>query len=218
MLPLLFTIAAATSSPTVPPPGVYRYEAFVSGKSAGKAALTVSVVGTGIKLEERSDARTPTGTSSATSMTQLDATLLPIAYHASYTVLDQKMDAAVSFLDRTATVTAGTDTRSFPLGGSSKLFVILDSSLVSGFFILPAQIKALAGADATVLTPGSGGSGFLTVIGGDSPSRPANVPADDVSISFAGDAPFIEWYDPKTMLVDEVLAPGQSLILQRHRY
>ncbi|GAC1360276.1 MAG: hypothetical protein NVSMB31_20440 [Vulcanimicrobiaceae bacterium] len=215
MLALLLTLAASTTTPAVPPAAVYRYDAYISGRIAGKSSITMSGYNAGVKLEERSDARTPTGSSSAVSVMQLDAQLKPALYRASFMVLDEKMDVSVTFADRVATVAAGSDTRTFPLGGSSKLFAIIDSSLVSGFFMLPAQMNALANADSTVLTPGSGGTGFLTVIGGDRPSRPSDVPAEDASISFAGDAPFIEWYNPKTLVVDQVLAPGQSLILKR---
>ncbi|GAC1658688.1 MAG: hypothetical protein NVS9B12_11290 [Vulcanimicrobiaceae bacterium] len=125
------------------------------------------------------------------------------------------MKAAVAISGREATITAGTDKRTILLGGSSKAFIVLDAALVSGFFVLPAQMRAYADADTTVLVPGTGESTFLDVIAGNKPARPTDVPQTDASLSFAGEAPFVEWYDPHTLLVDQISLPGQNLTIKR---
>lgn len=213
MLPLFLTLALDAANVVVPPPGSYRYNATVSGKSAGTSLLLVSKTDQGIKIEERGETNSELVTSKQNSTMLLDGSLVPTYYTASYQQFDQKMNAVVTFADRNATVTAGTDVKQIPLGGSSKSFIILDSSSVAGFFILPAQMRAMANGDTTVVVPGAGTSGFLDVIPDNKPQRPASVPPGDASVSFAGETPFVEWYDPATFVPDEVDMPGQNLVI-----
>ena len=212
-------LSAALDSAAIlaPAPGSYRYEAFINGKTVGKNRLTLIQTANGIKIDESSTANLETGDSKAATTMLLDPNLNITAYTGTYTALDATMKAVVEFNGREATITAGHDKQTIPLGGSSKGFVILDSALVSGFFMLPAQMRANANGDSTVLVPGTGGSAFIDVIPGDKPARPADVPQRDASLSFAGDGPFVEWYDPQTLIVDEVALPGQNLIIKRKR-
>lgn len=216
-LPLFLSVGLDAAGVRTPPPGTHRYEAFMSAKSVGKSTVTLARTDTGTKVDERSEAHLPTGDSTSDSTMNLDGALSPTAYKASYTVQDSKMDVVVTFGNREATMTEGTDVKTFPLGGSSKSFVVFDTTMASGFFLLPAQMRVLADADTTALVPGTGVATFLNPIPDNKPLRPAEVPAGDASLSIAGELPFVEWYDPQTLLVDEVQIPGQGLVVKRLR-
>lgn len=221
MLPFFLTLALDAASPALPPAGTYRYDATVAGAKAGGATLNVTGKAGGLSIAERATGASDDSDVAIDDVLELDASLMPVAYRAAYKVHDrvldhmQQMQVAVSFATRAASVAAGGDVREFALGGTSKAFVILDSSAVAGFFVLPAQMRAFGGADTTVLVPGLGAEKFLNVIPGDKPARPAGLPAADVSISFAGQAPFVEWYDPLTLVPDRIDVPGASLTLAR---
>ena len=216
MLPLFLTLALDSAMP-MPPAGTYRYQAFINNKSVGGSTVTVSPDAPGTKIVESSASHLPTGDTRTNSTLLLDASLVPAIYTASYKVQDDSMLASVSFNGRSATVTAGTDQRTFQMGGSSKNFVIIDSGTMSGFLMLPAQMKAWNDADATALIPGVGSEAFLSVLRDVPQQRPGTIPAADVSLSLAGEAPFVEWYDPNTLVVDEVEIPGQNLRITRRR-
>ena len=214
---LAFVLAAALDSSVaaMPQPGSYHYEAFSNGKIVGSNTITVSQTPAGTKLMEYGSAHLETGDSKAESTMLLDSNLMLAGYTGNYNALDEQMKAIVTIGDRKATIAAGDDVRSVQLGGSSKGFIILDSAMVSGFFALPAQMRAYKNADTTVLIPGTGSSAFIDVIPDDKPKRPADVPENDASLSFAGEAPFVEWYDPTTLVVDEIQLPGQNLTIRR---
>ncbi|MDQ6931285.1 MAG: hypothetical protein M3126_11550 [Candidatus Eremiobacteraeota bacterium] len=217
MLAFMLTVALNSAAVTLPPVGTYRYEAFINGKIIGKSSLTVSKTPAGTKIDESANIDLETGSSKAETSMILDNEATVSGYQAAYTTLERTMKLAVTFDRRDAIMATGTDKQTVPLGGSSKGFVILDAALVSGFFALPAQMRAFGGGDTTVLVPGTGQSTFLSTIGGDTPVRPADVPKSDASLSFAGEAPFVEWFDPHTLVADEVLLPGENLIIKQRR-
>lgn len=217
MLPLILTLALDGAAALSPPAGAYRYDAIIDRKSAGRTTVTLANTPQGTKLEEYGESHLPAGDTYTHSTLVLDANLIPGAYRASYKIQDEQMQVVVAFENRSATVTAGSDVRTFALGGSSKSFVILDASMASGFLMLPSQMRAFKDADTTALVPGLGVVTFLSVLQGVTPLRPDRVPPRDVSVSFAGEAPFVEWYDPATLIVDEVDVPGQNLALVRRR-
>lgn len=221
MLPFVLTLALDGAPVVMPAAATYHYNAFVSGARAGGSTLIVTKTAAGLKIDEHSNSDTPDAEVATVSSLDVDGTLMPSAYSASYKVRDKALDQqqtmalAVTFAGREATVQAGNDVRTFALGGSSKTFIVMDSSAVSGFFLLPAQMRALNNGDTTALVPGLGSLRFLDVIPGDKPARPADVPAADASLSFAGDAPFIEWYDPTTLVADQINVPGINLVIKR---
>ncbi|PZR55997.1 MAG: hypothetical protein DLM50_09255 [Candidatus Meridianibacter frigidus] len=216
-LPLAFSLALDSAAPSVPPPARYQYEGFIDGKTVGNNSLTLKRGPDEYIVDEKADAHLPTGDQSAATHMTLDNQLRPTDYSATYTVFDEPAKATVSFSDRVATMVMGSDTKTIPMGGSSRSFIVLDTSLVSGYFLLPAQVRAFAGADLTAIIPGQGGSAFLNVIPNDRPARPSDVPAGDVSISFAGEIPFVEWYEPSTLILDELSMPVQNLVVKRRR-
>ncbi len=215
MVALVFAAALSASAP--PPAGTYRYDAASGPKTVGSCTITVQAAPSGLLIEERSVAHLPTGDSGAHSFLTLDRDLRPTRYVADYAVQDQKMQTKVDFAQGLARVVTGAQSRDFPLGGSSKAFVVLDATMMSGFFMLPAQAGTLAFGDATAIVPGLASATYINLIPGNVPARPTDVPAKDASISFAGETPFVEWYDPVTNVVDEVSIPGQDLSVRRKR-
>jgi hypothetical protein len=60
------------------------------------------------------------------------------------------------------------------------------------------------------------GQGFpLTVDAALKPVRPATVPASDEAMSFNSMVQITLWYDPKTLVVDEVDVPTQGVTVKR---
>ncbi|GAC1499100.1 MAG: hypothetical protein NVS1B14_02410 [Vulcanimicrobiaceae bacterium] len=216
MVALVFAAALIAAS-AVPPAGTYRYDAASGQKTVGSCTITVLAVGNGVLIEEHSVAHLPTGDSGAHSFLTLDRDLRPTRYVADYAVQDQKMQTKVDFAQGLARVVTGAQSKDFPLGGSSRAFVVLDATMMSGFFMLPAQASALAFGDATALVPGLAAATYINLIPENVPARPREVSARDASISFAGETPFVEWYDPVTNVVDEVSIPGQDLTVRRKR-
>lgn len=212
-------LMAALNSPvaTAPPAGTYRYAAYQKGKEVGRSTITIVRKATGTNIDERSSVNLDAGDSKAQISMVLDDRLMLASYHGHYEAAEQTMDADVALGDRSATITAGKDVKTVLLGGTSKGFIVLDAGMVAGFAILPAQMHALGNADTTVLVPGTGESSFIDVIPDNNVARPTDVPGNDVSLSFAGPAPFVEWYDPQTFVVDEISIPGQDLTVKRGR-
>lgn len=217
MFALILTAALDSSLAIAPPPGTYHYAAYQKGKEVGRSTITIARAPTGTKIDERSSVNLDSGDSQAQTSMLLDDRLLLTGYHGHYDAAEQTMNADVSLGDRSATITAGKDVKTVLLGGTSKGFIVLDAGTVAGFFVLPAQMRALGNADTTVLIPGTGESSFIDVIPDNKVARPADVPAADLSLSVAGPAPFVEWYDPQTYIVDQVSIPGQDLTVKRQR-
>jgi hypothetical protein len=216
MLALIFTLALDTAV-AAPPPGTYRYEAFINKGSVGGTTVTLTNEAQGFKITESSTSHLSTGNMRTNATLLLTPNLIPVTYGSSYKVEEDSMQAETSFDGRTATVTAGNHQQTFQLGGSSKSFIILDNASMAGFLILPAQMRAWNNADTTALVPANVSQLFLSVLHDVASQRPATIPAADVSLSFTGEAPFVEWYDPNTLIVDEVDVPSQNLRVVRRR-
>ena len=208
---------APIAAPAAIPPGTYHYTAFQKGKEVGNSTVTVARIATGTKIDERSNVNLAGGDSKAQTAMVLDDHLGLSAYHGHYEAAEQSMDAVITLGTREATMTAGKDIKVVPLGGTSKGFIVLDAGMIAGFAVLPAQMHALNNSDTTVLVPGTGESSFIDVIPDNTVARPADVPTNDLSISFAGPSPFVEWYDPQTYVVDQIAIPGQDLIVKRQQ-
>jgi len=215
IVPFILTLAIDTAM--LPPPGTYRYNALINGKSAGTASVTISNAPPGTKVTEAATSHTANGDTNTKSTMLLNAGLVPVTYMSSYAQQQDTMPGTVSFNGRTADVNTGGFNKTFTLGGTSKNFVIMDTATMSGLLLLPSQMRAWNDADTTALVPALSSEAFLSVLHGVTVQRPATVPATDVSISFQGEAPFVEWYDPATLVVDEVDFPGQNLQIIRRR-
>lgn len=209
MLPLMFLLAAATA-PAAPADGVYTYTVTVAGESTGKTAITLTHTAAGVQLTESAAGSFGGSDFSATSSLALDGTLAPASYSAIYNPPGRTVHAAIAFNGATANETADNGALKFNLGADTKHFVVLDGTLFSGFFILPAQLQAWSTPPVMALSPMFGHAGSIAVDAALRADRPKGVPARDLALSVSDPVQFTLWYDPSTLIVDELDVPLQS--------
>ncbi len=210
MLPLMFLLAAATA-PAAPADGIYAYTISVAGVITGKTAVTLTHTPTGVQLAESANGSLGGSDFAATSTLGLDATLVPASYSAVYKPPGRTIHAALAFNGGTANETSDNGAMKFDLGAGTKHFVVLDGTLFSGFFILPAQLQAWSTPPVTAVSPMYGHGGAIAVDAALKADRPKGIPAGDIALSVSEPIEFTLWYDPATLIVDELDAPQQSL-------
>lgn len=230
----LFTQTSAPASaptsppaPLAPPNGAYVYLSSLRGQSIGKTTITVSRSASpsaAVVLSESSAGSFNGQSASATATLQLDTTLIPTSYAAAYSFGGPPIHAALAFNGATANETSDRGTKSFTLAAGTSRFTVLDGELFAGYFIVPAQMKSWNDAPVTVVAPMYGQSATLTALPAPATlPRPSGVPAGDAAFfggvvaPGAGQITFVEWYDPATMLVDELDVPAQGVTLIRQR-
>ncbi|MBV8490703.1 MAG: hypothetical protein JO199_09255 [Candidatus Eremiobacteraeota bacterium] len=69
----------------------------------------------------------------------------------------------------------------------------------------------------SAIAPGYGRVEALPPSPSASAQRPASVPASDVALAVGGSVPFVVWYDPATLVPDEIDVPSQSATVTRVR-
>jgi hypothetical protein len=211
---MLVAAAAAASSPA---DGTYNYAVTVNGARLGSASITVGHASSAVRLDEKSSATYNGMPASGTATMVLDMDLAPTAYQASYSAAGQSGRSNVSFSGSSASVSGPSGNNTFTLIGGAKRFAVLDGTMLAGMFILPAQMRAWSGAQATILAPMYGQSLPLALDATAKPNRPSGLPSGDVNLSVSGQVPFTVWYDATTLLVDEVDVPSQGVAVTRVR-
>jgi len=209
---------AADAPPASPADASYGYSLSKAGQQFAHTTVTVKHDATDVALHE-----VETFTSIATPYT-VDETLdpvglVPTSYAVTFPINAQvtvtahltfDLGGAHESVDGT---TGSTDLRLEP---GTKNQVVIDAALMSGFLMLPAQAKAQSLTTFTSLAPTSTTALSLKVDPAATPARPAGVPARDASLSIEGSVNFIEWYDPSSMVVDEVDVPAQLVTISRN--
>ena len=209
MLPLMFLLAAATA-PAAPADGIYTYTISVGGTNTGKTAITMTHTPAGVQLAESANGTLGGSDFAANSTLALDATLAPASYAAVYNPPGRTIHAALAFNGGTANETADNGAMKFNLGAGTKHFVVLDGTLFSGFFILPAQLQAWSSLPITAIAPMFGRGGAIAVDATLKADRPKGIPAGDVALSVSDPVEFTLWYDPVTFVVDELDEPQRD--------
>jgi hypothetical protein len=213
---LLATALAATAPVPLIPPGTYTYTATMGGASVGTSTLTVKNVGTTTVIDEQVKGALSGSAASASDTLILGADLAPLSYQMNATEDGSPLKDSAHIENTTASVTdVHGKSASFDLLASTKHFVVADFGLFAGLLPLPAQMRAWDNAPFLVVVPELGRSATLVPDTSVTPQRPAGVPAQDVAISFSGDAPFTIWYDPATNLPDEIDVTSQGLTVTR---
>jgi len=213
---LLATALAATAPVPLIPPGTYTYTATMGGASVGTSTLTVKNVGTTTVIGEQVKGALSGSAASASDTLILGADLAPLSYQMNATEDGSPLKDSAHIENTTASVTdVHGKSASFDLLASTKHFVVADFGLFAGLLPLPAQMRAWDNAPFLVVVPELGRSATLVPDTSVTPQRPAGVPAQDVAISFSGDAPFTIWYDPATNLPDEIDVTSQGLTVTR---
>lgn len=216
---LASAVAAAAGSPALSA-GTYRYSATYGGTPVGTSSITVAPDGSATKLDETASGQMSGLQFSGTATLTLGQDLAPVRYDGNYEISGQKATATASVNGSSATTAAtmtGGAPQSFALGSAAH-FVVIEPGLMVGLFALPAQMQAWNDAPALAVAPSYGRSEPIAPAApATPPARPANVPAADAVLSLGGHVPVTIWYDPATLVPDEVIVPSQDVTIDRMR-
>lgn len=213
----------AMGAALAPADGSYKYSVTRGGASVGSTVVTVKRAAPSITIHEVE----AFGSVSETVDESLDGgDLSPTAYDSTFPVTSDvnAVTAHVAFYSGGARFTidgvpGSTDFRDET--GTTRL-VIVDGALATGFLFLPAQIRAQALNIFTIYAPSGAETFYSTINATATPPRPAGLPAPDVSLtvdgsSQSGNIEFVVWYDPTSLIVDEVDVPTQQVTIARVR-
>jgi hypothetical protein len=216
------TLAAALAAavPAVPS-GSFAYTATYQGTPSGKSSLTVSRTGDQTTtISERAEGNVNGLDIAGTATLTVGADLVPTVYDGSYESGALKTVVTVSVTPSAATI-VGTNSNgqaiTFPLSNGAQHFVVIEPGLMAGLFALPAQMQAWNGAPILAIAPSAARAQPFALDPGAKPQRPGGVPAADAALSFGGPLAFTIWYDPATLVPDEVVVPSQDAIVTRVR-
>lgn len=204
-------LAAAISAPAT---GTYSYVSTMNGAEIGRTKITLAQTPQGLTLTESGSGNMNGQSGTVSDTLTLDAHLQPTSYNSDASVADSRNMRATIAFDATTAKQTGDVTKTYTLIGSAKHFVLLDIGPFSGFFMMPAQMHAWNDQPATAIIPNFAHS---TVLSPDNarPDRPSDVPAGDAVYSFNSMVQIAIWYNPRTMIVDQVDVPAQGLIVKR---
>ncbi|MBV9333018.1 MAG: hypothetical protein JO146_03345 [Candidatus Eremiobacteraeota bacterium] len=218
LLPALL-LAAAGANPTFPAPATYRYAATLGGQPIGEWSATVQSRSGENEVDENSSAMFAGMQLAATASLVLGADLAPLRYEGSYHTPGQNPSVTVTVSGGYATVsgTLMNGTQRVGLLPNTQHFVVVEPGLLAGLFALPAQLGAWQESAVTWLTPTSAQAQLLTINPKASIPRPRGVPGSDALLSIERPLVVTIWYDPATLVPDEVIVPSQSATLTRER-
>ncbi len=215
MFPLILTLALATPL-VAPPDGTYNYVSAMNGTTIGKTVITVKRDASGsIVLSEIGSGNMNGQKGSIQDTLTLDPALAPSTYTALASIGDSKaMKSSLAFNGSQATQSGDVNKR-YDLAADAKHFVLMDFGPFTGFFALPAQMHAWSAPPVIAIVPMYAHAMPLTVDAALKPDRPASVPPTDAQISFNNMVQITLWYDPNTLVVDEVDVPTQGVVVKR---
>jgi hypothetical protein len=218
MLPTIL-LAAAAASALFPAPATYRYAASMGGQPIGVWSVTVKEQDPGTQIDESSSANFAGMQLAANATLLLGANLAPTKYDGSYRAPGQNPTVSVTLTPSAATVsgTLTSQPQQLALVPSTDHFVVIEPGLLAGLFALPAQLASWKEAAVTWITPTAARAQALTVNPSAATSRPAGVPAADSVLSIAQPIAVTIWYDPNTLVPDEISVPSQNAVLTRER-
>jgi hypothetical protein len=190
----------------------------MGGANVGTSTLTVKNVGATTVIDEQVKGALSGSAASANDTLILGADLAPLSYQMNATEDGSPLSDSAHIQNATANVTdVHGKSASFDLLATTKHFVVADFGLFAGLLPLPAQMRAWDNAPVLVVVPELGRSAALVPDLTATAQRPSGVPATDVAIVFAGEAPFTIWYDPATNLPDEIDVTAQGITVTRQR-
>ncbi len=212
-------LAAVAASPVFPAPATYRYDASLGTQRIGVWSVTVKANESDTEVDENSSAALGGMQLAATASLFLGADLVPTRYDGSYRMAGQNPRVSVALTPSTAVVTGSLTNQSQPLALSpnTRHFVVIEPGLLAGLFALPAQLAAWQESAVTWITPTSSSAQPLTVNPSATAARPAGVPSQDVLLSIDKPIAVSIWYDPGTLVADEISVPSQNALLTRER-
>ena len=210
----MFSALLLDAAITAPASGTYSYVSTMNGAEVGRTKITLAQSGGGLTLTENGSGNMNGQSGEVSDTLTLSANLQPLTYTSDASIADSRnMRASITF-DPTSAKQTGDVTKTYSLIGAAKHFVLLDIGPFSGFFMMPAQMHAWNDQPVTAIVPNFAHS---TVLAPDSarPDRPSDVPAADAVYSFNSMVSIAIWYNPHTLIVDQVDVPAQGLIVKR---
>jgi hypothetical protein len=190
-----------------PPSGTYNYDAALNGSPVGRWSVAVKSGQNGSEVDETSTALV------------LDVNLAPASYAGHYRTPGQSPNVSVSLTPQSATVAGAFNAQpqQVALQNETRHFVVIEPGLLAGLFVLPAQLAAWKEQSVTWITPTTAQVHVLEVAVASPPPRPNAVPAGDNVLSIAQPIAVTIWYDPSTLVPDEIEVPSQAAVLTRVR-
>lgn len=218
---VMMAAAAATSFPAA---GTYRYAATLNGAPAGHWNLTVKNGAGGPEIDEDSVATFAGIQMTAKAALVLGGDLSPVKYEGDYRAAGLNPIVTVVATPGGATVSSSQagPARNLALMPSTHHFVVIDPGLAAGLFALPAQLSVWHEPSVTWISPISAEAQSLTTDSSAANERPGAVSPHDVALSVVGMSsngriPVTIWYDPATLVPDQIIVPSQNAILTRER-
>ena len=213
---MLSLVLAALTAAAAPPAGTYDYVTNLNGAQVLKTAVTVAHDPAGNTILSENGTGTMNGRSGSVNDTlTLDPSLVPVGYSALASLADSRsMQAKVTFGAGQALQT-GDVTKRYALSPDAKHFVVLDFGPFAGYFALPAQMQAWHDQPVTAIVPMYAQGVPIEIDKTIAPDRPKTVPAADTQISVKTPVQFTVWYDPKTLVVDELDVPSEGVSVTR---
>lgn len=207
------------ASSAFPASGSYSYAAALNGAPVGRWSVTVKQTGDGTEIDENSNASLQGIALGATATLTLAGDLSPSKYAGSYHTLGQNPMVSVTLTPNSASVApaGGGAAQTLALDPSTKHFIVVEEGLLAGLFALPAQLQSWKDTSVTWISPMNAAAVPVPTNPAPPTQRPANVPAADVALALAGQIPVTIWYDPATLVPDEILVPSENAVLTRLR-
>ena len=218
MLPTIL-LAAAAASPLFPSAGTYRYTAALGAQRIGEWSVSVKTGDSGTEIDENSSGTFAGMQIEATASLVLGPDLAPTRYAGSYRTAGQIPTVNVALTPASATIVGGIggSTRTLALEPNTHHFVVIEPALLAGLFALPAQLAAWGESSVTWIAPITGQERTIVKDSTNPTPRPGSVAAQDLALSIQGQIPITIWYDPATLVPDEVVVPSENAVLTRER-
>ncbi|MBV8726071.1 MAG: hypothetical protein JO350_12135 [Candidatus Eremiobacteraeota bacterium] len=212
-------LLAAGVGAAFPSAGVYRYTATMSGENIGSWSVNVTQDASHAQIDENSNASVMGLQVSATASLVLGPDLDPLRYTGTYHTPMQSPNVSIDVTANEATASGAmtSQPRHLTLAAGTNHFVVVEPGLLAGLFALPAQLAAWKETTVTWITPATAQAQTLTVGTPPSSSRPSDVPASDALLSVEHPIAVTIWYDPATLVPDEIGVPSQNAVLRRQR-
>jgi hypothetical protein len=212
-------ILVAVAGLQFPVAGTYKYAASLNGQPVGQWTVSVKQADAGTEIDESSSASLAGMQLSATATLMLGPDLAPTKYDGNYHTPNQNPTVGVALSPSLAVVTGSLTggPRNLALGANTRHFVVIEPGLLAGLFALPAQVASWREPSMTWIAPVTAQAQSLAVDSSASSTRPSAVPPQDAAIAIQAQTPLTIWYDPATLVSDEIIIPSQNAVLTRER-
>jgi hypothetical protein len=211
----LTTAPLPAKAASISPDGAYSYTLKQNGSVLGTSTVTVKRAADGVHLRESETWTTLYGPVDAQAEEAVDGTsFAPLTWVATYTTGGGSYSLRLTINGSSAAQSVdGSARMPLTLQPATQGMTVLDQALVSGFMVLPAQVAASKVVALTMLVPSANSALTLRIDRGALPARPASAAAADVGLSVSAPVALTIWYDPSSLVVDEVDVPSEALVI-----